>query len=51
MAILWNWLFEGIVPDRFDMIGAAIALVGVGIIFYMPRKKGKESIWSSKQQQ
>lgn len=51
MAILWNWLFEGIVPDRFDMIGAAIALVGVGIIFYMPRKKSKESIWSSKQQQ
>lgn len=50
MAILWNWIFERIVPDKFDIIGAAIAFVGVGIIFYIPRK-GKESIWSSKQQQ
>ncbi len=31
--------FEGIAPDRFDIIGAAIALAGVAIIFYMPRKK------------
>lgn len=50
MAIVWNWVFERIVPDKFDMIGAAIALVGVAIIFYIPRK-GKESIWSSKHQQ
>jgi small multidrug resistance family-3 protein len=51
MAILWNWIFEKIVPDKFDIIGAAIALVGVGIIFYIPRKGGEESIWSSQQKQ
>jgi small multidrug resistance family-3 protein len=51
MAILWNWIFEKIIPDKFDIIGAAIAFVGVGITFYTPRKDGEESIWSSKQQQ
>lgn len=45
MAVVWGWIFEGIAPDRFDVIGAAIALAGVAIIFYMPRK-GEESVWS-----
>jgi drug/metabolite transporter superfamily protein YnfA len=26
------------VPDKFDIIGAVISLIGVVIIFYMPRK-------------
>ena len=38
MAVIWGWIFEGIAPDRFDIIGAGIALAGVAIIFYMPRK-------------
>lgn len=47
MALAWGWFFEGIAPDRFDIIGAAIALTGVAIIFYMPRKGEEEkSIWS-----
>ena len=49
MAVLWGWTFEGIAPDRFDVIGTAIALAGVAIIFYMPRKgkKGEEkAAWS-----
>jgi small multidrug resistance family-3 protein len=45
MSILWGWFFQGIPPDRFDVLGAAVALVGVTIIFYMPRKGGK-GIWS-----
>jgi len=45
MAVIWGGIFEGIAPDRFDIIGAAIALVGVAIIFYMPRK-GEEAVWS-----
>ena len=45
MAILWGWIIQGIAPDLFDIIGAVIALVGVAIIFYVPRK-GEESIWS-----
>jgi small multidrug resistance family-3 protein len=45
MALIWGWIFEGITPDRFDLIGAAITLAGVVIIFYMPRK-GEKSLWS-----
>jgi small multidrug resistance family-3 protein len=49
MAILWGWIIQGITPDLFDGIGVVIALVGVAIIFYMPRK-GEKSIWSKQQQ-
>jgi small multidrug resistance family-3 protein len=45
MAVAWGWIFEGIAPDGFDVIGVAIALAGVAIIFYMPRK-GEKAIWS-----
>ena len=38
MALLWGLIFEGIVPDSFDLIGALIASVGVAIIYYAPRK-------------
>jgi len=38
MAMLWGWVFDGIAPDRFDVIGAIIALIGVAVIFYWPRK-------------
>jgi len=44
MAMFWGWLFEGIAPDMFDIIGGLIALIGVSIIFYWPRRG--ESIWS-----
>jgi small multidrug resistance family-3 protein len=38
MALLWGWLIQGMRPDIFDIIGATISLIGVVIIFYMPRK-------------
>jgi small multidrug resistance family-3 protein len=38
MALLWGWVFQGIKPDVYDIIGAGISLVDVMIIFYMPRK-------------
>lgn len=38
MAMGWGWIFDGIAPDRFDLLGGLIALVGVGVIFYWPRK-------------
>lgn len=38
MALIWGWIFQGIRPDMFDVLGAIISLVGVMIIFYMPRK-------------
>jgi drug/metabolite transporter superfamily protein YnfA len=39
-------IFEGIVPDMFDVIGAAMACAGVAIIYYAPRR-GEEKLWSN----
>ncbi len=36
-SILWAMVFDGFHPDRFDLIGAGICLVGVGVIMYAPR--------------
>lgn len=37
LSILWGWQIDGIAPDRFDVIGGAIALLGVSVIMYWPR--------------
>lgn len=37
LSILWGWKFDQTPPDRFDVVGAVIVLVGVGIIMYWPR--------------
>lgn len=36
-AIGWMWIMEGARPDRWDMIGAAVCLVGAAIILLGPR--------------
>ncbi len=36
-AVLWGWLVEGQAPDRWDLSGAAIALIGMGVITFGPR--------------
>ena len=36
-SLAWGYLFEGFRPDRYDLIGAAICLAGVGVIMYAPR--------------
>lgn len=37
LSILWGWKIDNVVPDRFDIIGGGIALLGVLIIMYAPR--------------
>lgn len=37
MSLVWAWKFDDFIPNKFDLIGAAIALVGVMIIFFAPR--------------
>lgn len=37
LALLWGWLVDKIAPDRIDLIGSAIALIGVCIMMYWPR--------------
>lgn len=34
LSILWGWKIDGWQPDRYDLLGAAIALVGVAIIMW-----------------
>lgn len=37
MSMLWGWQIDKIPPDKFDSLGAFIALIGVFIIMYWPR--------------
>lgn len=38
MSLLWAYKMENYVPDKYDILGAGIALVGVCIIYYAPRQ-------------
>lgn len=35
-SLIWLWSAESIRPDRWDVIGAAICLLGAAVIFYGP---------------
>jgi small multidrug resistance family-3 protein len=37
MALIWAWKVDHFEPDRWDIIGAAVAVIGACIIIYMPR--------------
>jgi len=37
MSLLWLWSIEGTRPDRWDVTGAVICLIGAGIILLGPR--------------
>ena len=37
LSIIWGWGVDKVVPDRFDIIGGTVCLVGVVIIMYWPR--------------
>ena len=36
-ALLWLWAVEGVPPDRWDIVGAAVCLAGAAIILWGPR--------------
>lgn len=37
LSILWGWKIDNVIPDKFDLIGGFIALIGVLVIMYYPR--------------
>jgi small multidrug resistance family-3 protein len=37
LSILWGWGIDRVAPDRYDVVGALVCLVGVTIIMYAPR--------------
>lgn len=36
-SLAWGMVADGFRPDRFDLIGAALCLFGVGVIMFSPR--------------
>jgi len=36
LSILWGWGIDRVIPDRYDLLGGAICLTGVGVIMYWP---------------
>ena len=36
-SLVWLWLVEGARPDRWDVIGASVCLIGAAIILLGPR--------------
>ncbi|MCP9439906.1 MAG: YnfA family protein [Nitrospira sp.] len=37
-AILWLWLVEGVRPTQWDLLGSAIAIVGMAVIMFGPKE-------------
>ena len=37
LSLLWGWGVDGVRPDRFDITGASMCLVGKMVIMYAPR--------------
>ncbi|EQA45126.1 integral membrane protein, PF02694 family [Leptospira broomii serovar Hurstbridge str. 5399] len=38
MSLIWAWKFDNFVPNKYDLIGAIVALIGVFIIYFSPRE-------------
>jgi small multidrug resistance family-3 protein len=36
-SLAWLWAVENVRPDRWDVIGAAVCLIGAGLILFGPR--------------
>ncbi|ACV06991.1 YnfA family protein [Kytococcus sedentarius] len=39
-SILWGMVADGYRPDRWDLLGAAVCLLGMAVIMYAPRSGG-----------
>ncbi|HEY9631208.1 MAG TPA: YnfA family protein [Coleofasciculaceae cyanobacterium] len=38
-SLFWLWLAEGVKPDRWDLLGTAISLVGTSVILFSPHHR------------
>ena len=32
LSLLWGWCIDGWLPDRYDLVGASVVLIGVAIL-------------------
>lgn len=37
VALVWLWIVEEMAPDRWDLIGVCVTLLGMSIIAFAPR--------------
>ena len=37
LSMLWAWHIDKVKPDLYDVIGAAVIMLGAGIVFFTPR--------------
>lgn len=37
-ALVWLWRVEGVRPDRWDLVGAVLCLLGAGVILLAPHR-------------
>ena len=37
LSLFWGYYVDGITPDRYDIIGGIVSIIGVLIIMYYPR--------------
>lgn len=44
VALLWLWCVEGQRPDRWDLFGATVCVVGTAIIYFGPRASASGSM-------
>jgi small multidrug resistance family-3 protein len=38
LSIFWGWIVDRVAPDKYDILGGWIALLGVLVIMYAPRR-------------
>jgi small multidrug resistance family-3 protein len=38
-SVAWLWAAEGVRPDRWDLLGAGLCLIGTGVILLGPRAR------------
>ena len=36
-ALIWLWVVEGVTPDRWDVLGVVMCLIGTAVILFGPR--------------
>jgi small multidrug resistance family-3 protein len=39
LSVVWGWSVDRVAPDRYDLIGALMCVVGVAVIMYAPRSQ------------
>ena len=37
LSLLWSWAVDRVAPDRYDLVGGMLCLLGVAVIMYTPR--------------